>query len=206
MKAKSVVDLNTLRGILESLLFVADRPLSSSKLSQIAEVDESTAKKVLASLAEEYSRENRGFQLREIGGGWRFYTHPGHASYVEKLVLSSDYRRLTQAALETLAIVAYKQPVTRAEISAIRGVNAEAVLSSLIGKELIKEVGRESSPGQPIIYGTAQNFLEAFGLKDISELPPLEEFSPDEKTRQQIEEKLRAEPPSESEGEEKKVE
>lgn len=195
MKSKTVIDLDTLRGILESLLFVADRPLNSGRLAQVTEMDESTVKKVLANLAEEYSRKNRGFQLREIGGGWRLYTHPGYASYVEKLVLSSDYRRLTQAALETLAIVAYKQPVARVEINAIRGVNAEAVLSSLIDKELIKEVGRENSPGQPILYGTTQQFLEAFGLKDISELPSLEEFAPDEKTCQQIEERLRAEPP-----------
>jgi len=181
-----MIDRQTLRGIVESLLFVADEPLSLTKLAQLVGEEEETILAVVSDLMREYAEQNRGFQLREVGGGYGLYTHPGYAAYVEKLVLSSDQRRLTRAALETLAIIAYKQPVTKAEISAIRGVNVDTVLASLQDKDLIREVAREKSPGQPILYGTTQTFLEKFGLKDISNLPPLEEFEPNEEAKRQI--------------------
>lgn len=175
-----------LRGIIESLLFVANEPLTVERLAELTEAEESAIRNTLAEIEEEYRKQNRGFQLKEISGGYRLYTHPGYAEYVEKLVLTSDYRRLTQAALETLAIIAYKQPITRAEISAIRGVNVDAVLYSLQDKGLIREIGREKTPGQPILYGTTEVFLEKFGLTDISQLPPLEQFQPDEATKERI--------------------
>lgn len=175
-----------LKGIVESLLFVANEPLTVERLAELTEAEESAIRNTLAEIEEEYRKQNRGFQLKEISGGYRLYTHPGYAEYVEKLVLTSDYRRLTQAALETLAIIAYKQPITRAEISAIRGVNVDAVLYSLQDKGLIREIGREKTPGQPILYGTTEAFLEKFGLADISQLPPLEAFEPDEITKERI--------------------
>ncbi|MDI6821359.1 MAG: SMC-Scp complex subunit ScpB [Actinomycetota bacterium] len=194
-----MMELTELRGIIESLLFVTTEPLSLRKMSEIVEVDEVTIKRILDELGEEYRKQGRGFQLREIAGGYRLYTHPGYAPYVEKLVLSWDQRRLTQAALETLAIIAYKQPVTKAQISSIRGVDAGTVLNSLLEKGLIREMGRANSPGQPILYGTTQVFLETFGLKDLSDLPPLKEFEPDERTRKEIIQKLTTREEGESE-------
>ncbi len=188
-----VLNKNDLRGIIEALLFIANEPLTQKRLCELTGEDESEIISVINELQKEYISQNRGFQLREISGGYRFYTHPGYAAYVEKLVLSSDYRRLTQAAIETLAIIAYKQPVTRAEISAIRGVNVDAVLYSLQDKGLIRELGREKSPGSPFLYGTTQAFLEKFNLKDISELPSLESFEPDESTKEQIRANLTSE-------------
>ncbi|MBI4743597.1 MAG: SMC-Scp complex subunit ScpB [Actinobacteria bacterium] len=181
-----MIDFINIKGVIEALLFVSDRPLPLPKIMEIAEIDEIAARNILEELKNEYIEQNRGFQLREIAGGYRLYTHPGYASYIEKLILTSDSRKLSQAALETLAIIAYKQPLTKNEISAIRGVNVDGVISSLLEKDLIKEAGREKTPGQPILYGTTKMFLEKFGLKDISDLPPLEEFEADEETKRQI--------------------
>ncbi len=188
-----------LTGALEAVLFVADQPLTAARLAEFTGLEEKAVKAELDRLSESYAAENRGWQLRRIAGGYRLYTHPAYAQHVERLVLSSDFRRLTQAALETLAIVAYMQPVTRAQVGAIRGVNSEAVLSSLLDKGLVREVGRQDSPGQPILYATTPVFLEAFGLDRVEDLPPLTEFAPDEETRLQIEEKLRSGPPAEDE-------
>ncbi len=187
----NLIDLTTLRGAIESLLFVADTPISVDKFGELLGQDKNLITKVIKDLQQEYQENERGFQVREVGGGYRFMTHPGYAEYVEKLVISKDYRRLTQAALETLAIIAYKQPITRQEISNIRGVNAEAVIHSLEEKSLIEEKGRQQGPGLPIIYGTTQEFLESFGLKSLDDLPPLEEFEPEEATKQQIKLKLK---------------
>ncbi len=181
-----MIDFVNIKGVIEALLFVADRPLSLTKIMEIVEINEAAAKNILDELKNEYINQNRGFQLREIAGGYRLYTHPGYASYIEKLILISDSRKLSQAALETLAIVAYKQPITKNEISSIRGVNVDGVISSLLEKDLIKETGREKTAGQPILYGTTKLFLEKFGLNNISDLPPLEEFEPDEETKRQI--------------------
>ena len=138
------------------------------------------------------AEENRGFQLREVAGGWRMYTHPAYHSYVEEYVLSWDTRRLSQAALEALAVIAYHQPVTRQGVNAIRGVNSEAVISSLIEKGLVREAGRDKNTGNAILYGTTRAFLERFGLKDLAELPPLEDFAPDPDSQRAIRERLNA--------------
>ncbi len=143
-------------------------------------------------LAAEYAEENRGFQLREVAGGWRLYTHPAYHGYVEEYVLSWDTRRLSQAALEALAVIAYHQPVTRQGVNAVRGVNSEAVISSLIEKGLVREAGRDKNMGNAILYGTTRTFLERFGLKDLSELPPLEDFAPDPDSERAIRERLNA--------------
>jgi len=165
-----------LKSVIESLLIVSDEPLSVKKISQVTEVPPAAIKQSLAELQKELREQNRGFQLRQVGGGYRFFSHPANAQYVEKLVASWDSRRLTQAALETLAVIAYKQPVTKATINLIRGVNSETAIASLLAKGLIKEKGREKSPGSPILYGTTELFLEKFGLTSLTDLPPLAEF------------------------------
>jgi segregation and condensation protein B len=181
-----------LRGTLEALLFVTDEPLAASRVAKLLERGEAEVVKALTELAAEYARDERGFQLREVAGGWRMYTHPAFHPVIEQMVLSWDVRRLSQAALEALAVIAYHQPVTRQGVNAVRGVNSEGVISSLVEKGLVREVGRDRAQGNAVIYGTTRTFLEKFGLKDISELPPLEEFAPDADTETAIRERLNA--------------
>jgi segregation and condensation protein B len=181
-----------LRGTLEALLFVTDEPLPASRVAKLLERPDSDIAEALGELAAEYERDERGFQLREVAGGWRLYTHPGFHPVVEQMVLSWDTRRLSQAALEALAVIAYHQPVSRQGVNAVRGVNSEAVISSLVEKGLVREVGRDRNQGNAVLYGTTRTFLEKFGLKDISELPPLEEFVPDADTENAIRERLNA--------------
>ncbi len=179
-----------LMGAAEALLFVSDEPVSSAKLAAILEVSPVEMDEVLTELAAEYADENRGMQLREVAGGWRFYSHPAYHDLIERYVISWDTRRLSQAGLEVLAIIAYHQPVTRAGINAIRGVNSEGVVSSLVEKGLVREMGRDDAPGNAILYGTTRSFLERFGLKSVKDLPPLEDFAPDEESREYIRERL----------------
>jgi len=179
-----------LRGTLEALLFVTDEPLPASRVAKLLERSEADVVSALAELAAEYEHDERGFQLREVAGGWRLYTHPAHHDVIENYVLSWDTRRLSQAALEALAVIAYHQPVTRAGVNAVRGVNSEGVVASLVEKGLVREVGRDKNQGNAIIYGTTRTFLEKFGLKDLNELPPLAEFAPDLETQDAIRDRL----------------
>ena len=181
-----------LRGTLEALLFVTDEPLPSARVAKLLEISETEVTGALAALADEYARDERGFQLREVAGGWRMYSHPAYHPAVESMILSWDTRRLSQAALEALSVVAYHQPVSRQGVNAVRGVNSEAVISSLLEKGLVREVGRDRAQGNAVIYGTTRTFLEKFGLKDLAELPPLEEFAPDVSTETAIRERLNA--------------
>lgn len=181
---------STLRGAVEALLFVSDEPVSAARLSRLLEATPGEVESILAELSQEYQEAERGFQLREVAGGWRLYTHPAHHEVIEQYVLSWDTRRLSQAALEALAVIAYHQPVTRAGVNAVRGVNSEGVVSSLIEKGLVREVGRDKNQGNAILYGTTRTFLEKFGLKDLGELPPLEEFAPDPDTENAIRDRL----------------
>jgi segregation and condensation protein B len=181
-----------LRGTLEALLFVTDEPLPAPRVARLLEAPETEVAAALDALAAEYARDERGFQLREVAGGWRLYSHPAFHPVIEKMVLSWDTRRLSQAALEALAVIAYHQPVTRQSVNAVRGVNSEAVLSSLVEKGLVREVGRDRAQGNAVIYGTTRTFLEKFGLKDLDELPPLEEFAPDAATETAIRERMNA--------------
>ncbi len=179
-------------GAIEALLFVSDEPVAAARLARILELDPRAVTDALSRLAAEYAGEGRGFQLREVAGGWRLYTHPAYHEQVEEYVLSWDTRRLSQAALEALAVIAYHQPVSRQGVNAVRGVNSEAVISSLIDKGLVRETGRDRAAGNAILYGTTRTFLERFGLKDLSELPPLAEFAPDPETERAIRERLTA--------------
>ena len=158
---------------LEALLFVSDEPLTVAVLAQALEIDRRAAVELCERLAEELEERGAGVVLRSVAGGWRLFTHPDTATEVERFVLSSRQARLTKAALETLAIVAYKQPVTRHQVSSIRGVNSDGVLRALQDKGLIEEAGREETPGRPLLYGTTPTFLERLGLPSLAALPSL---------------------------------
>ncbi|HEX6843476.1 MAG TPA: SMC-Scp complex subunit ScpB [Actinomycetota bacterium] len=159
--------------VLEALLFVSDEPLSPSVLAQALEVDRRTAEALCDRLAADLEARGSGLVLRNVAGGWRLFTHPDAQTVVERFVLSSRQARLTKAALETLAIVAYKQPVTRHQVSGIRGVNSDGVLRALTDRGLIEEAGRDEGPGRPVLYGTTPAFLERLGLPSLASLPSL---------------------------------
>ena len=179
-------------GALEALLFVTDEPASAITLADMLEVEPAEAEAALGRLRERLAASGGGIVLREVAGGWRLYTHPAYHELVERYVLSWDTRKLSQAALETLAIVAYSQPVTRARIAAVRGVNSDSSVNSLVEKGLLREAGVEDSPGNPVLYATTRTFLEKFGLRSTADLPPLETFAPDEETRRFVAERLGA--------------
>ncbi len=190
MSELETLESSTLKGALEAMLLVSSDPVSASALAQVLEATPGEVASLLAELQVEYQEKNRGFQLREVAGGWRLFTHPAYHDQVEALVLSWDTQRLSQAALETLAVIAYHQPVTREVVKGIRGVNSDGVISSLVDKGLVRELGRDPQRGQAIIYGTTSAFLEKFGLRSIKDLPDLEQFAPDEQSRQFIRERL----------------
>jgi segregation and condensation protein B len=168
-----MTDRRDLLRALEALLFVSDEPVASVVLAQALEVDRREVDQLCEELGRAYEERDAGIVIRTIAGGWRLSTHPDAAPFVEQYVLTSRHARLTKAALETLSIVAYKQPVTRHQISAIRGVNSDGVLTALIDRSLVVEVGREEGPGRPILYGTTPEFLERLGLPSLSALPSL---------------------------------
>ncbi len=180
-----------IKGAVEALLFVTDEPVNILTLADAIQIDPRKVEEALVSLRDELLHANRGIQLREVAGGWRLVTHPVYHELIERYVTSWDTRKLSQAALETLAIVAYCQPVTRNEISSIRGVSSDSSVNSLLEKGLLREAGVQDSPGNPALYGTSKAFLEKFGLKNVSELPPLEGFAPDDETKALIAERLR---------------
>lgn len=180
-----------IKGAIEALLFVTDEPVNILTLADAIQIDPRKVEEALVSLQDELLHANRGIQLREVAGGWRLVTHPVYHELIERYVTSWDTRKLSQAALETLAIVAYCQPVTRNEISSIRGVSSDSSVNSLLEKGLLREAGVQDSPGNPTLYGTSKAFLEKFGLKNVSELPPLEGFAPDDETKALIAERLR---------------
>ncbi|HYK74644.1 MAG TPA: SMC-Scp complex subunit ScpB [Pseudoneobacillus sp.] len=163
-------------GIVESLLFAAgDEGLSLKQIINVLEVDEQLAEEIVHNLQASYENQNRGITIVELAGTYQLATKKENASYLKKLVEAPTNSSLSQAALETLAIIAYKQPITRLEIEEIRGVKTERPLHTLISKVLIKEVGRSEGTGRAYLYGTTKEFLECFGLKSLEELPPLPE-------------------------------
>lgn len=190
MNDLETLDQSSLKGALEALLLVSSDPVSASALAGVLDIAPGEAASLLAELKVEYEEANRGFQLREVAGGWRLFTHPAFHDQVEAFVLSWDTQRLSQAALETLAVIAYHQPVTRDTVKGVRGVNSDGVISSLVDKGLVREVGRDPNRGQAILYGTTNAFLEKFGLRSVRDLPDLEQFAPDEQTRAYIRERL----------------
>jgi segregation and condensation protein B len=166
-------DRESMLQALEAILFVSDEPAASVVLASALGVDRREADHLCEQLAGSYEERGSGLVLRNVAGGWRLTTHPDAAPVVEQFVLSSRHARLTKASLETLSIVAYKQPVTRHQVSSIRGVSSDGVLRALVDRGLVAEVGREETPGRPVLYGTTPQFLERLGLASLSELPPL---------------------------------
>lgn len=162
-----------LRRALEAILFLADEPLSTTVLAQAVEAGRQDVEAELRVLAAQHEQRGDGICLVEVAGGWRLLTHPEAAPFVEHFILSSRHARLTKASLETLAVVAYKQPVTRHQVSSIRGVDSEGVLRGLAERGLVEEVGRDDGPGRPVLYGTSPLFLERLGLRSLSDLPPI---------------------------------
>jgi segregation and condensation protein B len=167
-----------LRPALEALLMVADQPLDNATLASAAGHPVTEVDEALAALAAEYDEQGRGFELRNVAGGWRFYTREEYAAVVEGFVLEGQQARLTQAALETLAVVAYKQPVSRARVSAIRGVNVDGVMRTLLTRGLVEEAGRDGEHGATL-YRTTGYFLERIGITSLDELPELAPYLPD---------------------------
>ena len=161
---------------IEAILMVVDEPVTELTLASVLEVTVDQVVDALEKLVPSY--EDRGFTLKAINGGWRFYSHPDCSAVVEKFVLDGQQNRLTQAALETLAVIAYRQPVSRARVSAIRGVNVEAVMKTLITRGLVEEFGVENETGA-ILYKTTSYFLERLGLNSLTDLPPLAPHLPD---------------------------
>jgi len=167
---------NETKAIIECLLFVTKEPLTLKTMAQILEIPEEDVKSLVEDLIKEYNNEPHGINIQEVANGFQMYTRPEFAPYIEKLYRPQNTYGLSKAALETLAIIAYKQPITRSEIEVIRGVKVERAVGTLVEKNLVKEVGRKEGPGRPILYGTTPSFLKYFGLKDLSELPDPEDF------------------------------
>jgi len=172
------IPLAELRPALEAVLMVADQPLDHVTLASAVGYPPGEVSAALAALAEEYAEQGRGFDLRNVAGGWRYYTREDYAGVVEKFVLDGQQARLTQAALETLAVVAYKQPVSRARVSAIRGVNVDGVMRTLVARGLVEEAGHDAET-TATLYRTTGYFLERIGVASLEELPELAPFLPE---------------------------
>jgi segregation and condensation protein B len=163
---------------LEALLLVVDEPADEQQLAEALDQPGERVELALSRLADNYRREDRGIDLRRVGGGWRFYTRDRYAPYVERMLRDGQRAKLTRAALETLAVVAYRQPVTRARVSAVRGVNCDGVMRTLLTRGLVQEFGVDPQT-QGILYRTTELFLERLGLSSLADLPPLAPLLPD---------------------------
>jgi segregation and condensation protein B len=182
------------RRALEAVIMVADQPADPKMLAQLVEISPTQVEDLLAGLARSYEEEGRGFQLVKVAGGWRYQSHEDLAPYVERFILSGQTARLSAAALETLAIIAYKQPVSRAQVAAIRGVNVDGVMRTLQHRGYIDEVGRDPGPGQAAMFGTTDLFLERLGINGVDELPSLGDFIPGADVVEMLEQGLRVDP------------
>ena len=178
---------------LEAIVLVADSPVESQLLAQIVELSVDEVEAVLTELAQGYAAQERGFQLVRVAGGWRYQTVPEMAPYVERFVLEGQSAKLSAAALETLAIIAYKQPISRAQIAAIRGVSVDGVVRTLEQRGYIGEVARDPGPGQAVLFGTTPTFLEKMGLDSLAQLPAIAEFVPGADVVEALEHGLRVE-------------
>lgn len=165
-----------MKALVEAMVFVSDIPLRPERIAEALEADRRAVVALLQELEEEYRTAGRGFVLAEVAGGYQFRTRPEHGEWLRRLSQSRPFR-FSRAALETLAIVAYRQPITRAEIDFLRGVDSGGVVKTLLDKRLVRILGKKDIPGKPLIYGTTREFLELFGLKDLTGLPTLKEFS-----------------------------
>jgi segregation and condensation protein B len=164
---------------IEAIVLASTEPVHPTVLAQLLELSVDAIEEICNELATEYEAEGRGFQLARVAGGYRYQTHPDAFAYVERFVLDGQTARLSAPALETLAIIAYKQPVSRVQLSAIRGVNVDATLKTLVSRGYVEELGHDHTPGNPVLFGTTRLFLERLGLDSLDELPSLADFVPD---------------------------
>lgn len=165
-----------LRAIVEALIFVADEPIGARAIAEVVDLDREAVEAAIQELATDYESRAGGLQLREIAGGWQIATRPEHHEHIRAYLKSKPSAKLSLASLETLAVIAYRQPVTVPEILEIRGVQSPSAIKTLLDKRLIVAKGRKETVGRPMMYGTSKEFLIQFGLKDLSELPSIEDF------------------------------
>lgn len=177
--------------IIEAILMVATEPVSTSTFARLLNLPDDIVEATLAELRDFYTGHNRGFELKAVAGGWRFQSHPDLGWAVSQWVVDSREIRLSAAAMETLAIVAYKQPLSRAQIASVRGVNVDGVLRTLVTRGLISEVGRDPGPGQAVMFGTTDLFLDRLGIASTADLPPIADFVPDPEIVEALEQGLR---------------
>lgn len=168
------METNEIKRIVETLLFVSTKPLSIKKIVEVVDIDSEEAEKIVNELCEEY--QSRAIQIQNVAGGYLFATRKEYSSWIRKLFKDKTTLKISSSALETLSVIAYRQPVTRAEIEEIRGVDVSGVLETLLEKKLVRTCGRKETLGRPLLYGTTTEFLKYFGLRNLSELPPWEEF------------------------------
>ena len=162
-----------IKSAFESMMFVWGEPLDTTVAAELFQITRNEAYSCFKELQDEYEQEGRGVVIREISGSFQFTSRAENAEYIERLCTPTKHKRLTQSALEVLAIIAYKQPVTRGEIESIRGIKCDRVIEGIMKKELIEEVGRSAGIGRPILYGTTETFLRHFGFKDLADLPDI---------------------------------
>jgi len=187
-------DDSDIRRAIEAILMVSVDPVAPNLLAQLMEMPTKKVEAICSSLADGYEAEGRGFVLLRVGGGYRFQSHPAQAEWVERFVLEGQHSRLTSAALETLAIVAYKQPISRNQVSAIRGVDVDTVIRTLQQRGYIEVVATDPGPGNALMFGTSQGFLESMGIDQVSDLPSLGDFVPGPELVEALERGLLAEP------------
>ena len=191
--APGVPDADSVRAI-EAILMVAVEPVPAEMFAQLLELPALVVQKLCEQLAASYAEAGHGFQLVKVAGGYRYQSHPDASPYVERFLLDGQRARMSGAALETLAIVAYKQPISRAQVAAIRGVDPDGVLRTLQARGYVTEVGRDPGPGQAVLFGTTAAFLEKLGLNSLADLPPITEFVPGADVVEALEHGLRVEP------------
>ena len=188
--ATANVDPESVRAI-EAVVLVAVEPVPSEQLAQLLELPVATIEELCGRLAASYDEAGHGFELVKVAGGWRYQTRADLSPYVERFLLDGQRARMSGAALETLAIIAYKQPISRVQLSSIRGVNVEATLRTLVARGYVEEIGHDPSPGNPVLFGTTRTFLERLGLDSLDELPPIADFVPDASVVESLERGLR---------------
>ena len=170
------MNLSEAKSIIEAVIFASIEPVSADQLARLIELDNETVEQLIRELQQEYDKTRRSFQMIEVANGFQICTRDEYASWIRDFYTTEISSRLSVSALEALAIIAYRQPVTRAEIEEIRGVNSDSVLHTLLERNMIKVIGRKRAPGKPMIYGTTTEFLLHFGLRDLSELPSIDEI------------------------------
>lgn len=193
------LDAETVRAI-EAIIMVAVEPVPTELLAQLLEQPTVVIDRLCAELADAYAEAGHGFQLTKVAGGYRYQTHPDLSPYVERFLLDGQRARMSGAALETLAIIAYKQPLSRAQVASIRGVDPDGVIRTLQARGYVTEVGRDSGPGQAILFGTTPSFLEKLGVNSLADLPPIVGFVPGADVVEALEHGLRIDPATDARG------